>query len=397
MHGHATPDGDIRVCCNADLDLPPIGRMDGTTISDAMSRGEHAMAMRREMMRGLRPDACVRCYDADDSGGVSYRSWANSRWGHLRAELEDGTAADGSISDYRMLYMDVRPSNLCNLACRTCYPGSSSTLAAMERRHDQARHDVPVLLDASSGASVSLLDQLMEHLDTVEEIYFAGGEPLLMDEHLAILEELARRGRYGVRIRYSTNMTSLDRGNVLDLWSRFDRISIVASIDSWGTRAEYLRQGCDWGSVEANLLSVRDRAANVVLTINSVVSVFNFMSMPGFWTYLYDRGILSNDSVGNSWTKLHSSPVFRISNLPIGMRRQGILAIEALSEALARAGRNADAHMGGFREFMDLWDHPDLDPGQTISAIARLDAMHGTRCHDAFPEIAAWLSDNGYS
>jgi molybdenum cofactor biosynthesis enzyme MoaA len=37
-------------------------------------------------------------------------------------------------------------------------------------------------------------------LDYVEQIYFAGGEPLMMAEHYNILDELERRGRFDVRL-----------------------------------------------------------------------------------------------------------------------------------------------------------------------------------------------------
>ena len=40
-----------------------------------------------------------------------------------------------------------------------------------------------------------MFTQLEPHLDYVEQVYFAGGEPLLMAEHYRILEELLRRGR----------------------------------------------------------------------------------------------------------------------------------------------------------------------------------------------------------
>jgi uncharacterized Fe-S cluster-containing radical SAM superfamily protein len=35
-------------------------------------------------------------------------------------------------------------------------------------------------------------NNLEPHLDYVEQIYFAGGEPLLMEEHYRILEELVK-------------------------------------------------------------------------------------------------------------------------------------------------------------------------------------------------------------
>lgn len=394
MHGYASPDGKIRPCCSADGESSVIGDVGTDRFDDAMSRGDAIREMRRQMMAGDRPHACRQCYANDDSGTSSYREWALKSWGHLRAEMEGRTSGDGSLDGFRMLYADVRPSNLCNLTCRTCGPTFSSALAAQARRSPGMDYDGPVMhsIEPSSG----YIDQIMAHADHLEEVYFAGGEPLLMDAHLVILDALARKGRTDVRVRYSTNMTMMDRKGTLDLWKRFANVRVVASIDSWGDRAEYIRPGCDWGSVESGMLEVRRCAPTVVLTINTVVSVFNFLTMREFWLYLYDSGVLPHDSSGNSWTKLYYKPELRMNNLPIDLRRQGILRIEDLVSRLSSSGRYHDSHMQGFREFMGMWDHPDLDATACVETIRRLDEANGSRCHDHLPELAPFLAGNGY-
>jgi hypothetical protein len=66
--------------------------------------------------------------------------------------------------------------------------------------------------------------QLEPHLDYVEQIYFAGGEPLLMEEHYRILDELVRRKRFDVRLIYNTNFTHTDlKGNsVFEYWKQLN-------------------------------------------------------------------------------------------------------------------------------------------------------------------------------
>jgi len=355
------------------------------------------MEMRKQMMAEQRPDVCKQCYAVDDSGGYSYREWAMKQWGHLREGLESETSPDGGISRFRMLYMDVRPSNLCNLQCRTCSPFFSSAIAAELRRNNDPGYSGPVLIKADGNGTRPYMSQLMDHLDHVEEVYFAGGEPLLMDEHRVILEELVRRGKTDVVIRYSTNMSVLDRKHVIDLWKRFRTVKVVASIDSWGERSEYIRLGSDWGKIHDNMLVVRRDAPNVFLTINSVISVFNFLTLREFWLHLYDCGILLKDSYGSSWTKLYYSPLLRMNKLPLDDRRRGILAIEDLAATLSDQGRYVDGHMGGFREYLDLWNHDDIDAADTVEYIRRSDQASGMRCHDVFPELASFLSDNGYA
>ena len=106
-----------------------------------------------------------------------------------------------------MTYWDIRFSNLCNLSCRSCGHIFSSSwykdqvaLAGPEWAKNNS------VLNYAGRFETDMMEQLMEHLDYVEQIYFAGGEPLMMDEHYVILDELERRGRFDVRLIYNTEL-----------------------------------------------------------------------------------------------------------------------------------------------------------------------------------------------
>jgi hypothetical protein len=87
--------------------------------------------------------------------------------------------------------------------------------------------------------------QLEPHLDYVEQIYFAGGEPLLMEEHYQHLEELVKRKRFDVRLIYNTNFTHTDlKGrSVFEYWKQFDQCSSGCQFRWHGAPAEYIRKG----------------------------------------------------------------------------------------------------------------------------------------------------------
>ena len=58
-------------------------------------------------------------------------------------------------------------------------------------------------------SSNDIWDQMLEQFEHVEQFYFAGGEPIIMEEHYRILKELDRRKMYHVRLIYNTNFTKL--------------------------------------------------------------------------------------------------------------------------------------------------------------------------------------------
>jgi organic radical activating enzyme len=100
---------------------------------------------------------------------------------------------------------------LCNLKCRSC-----GHIFSSQWYQDQAKlagpewKDRNTVLNYAGRTETDMWTQLEPHLDYVEQIYFAGGEPLLMEEHYNILEELVKRKRFDVRLIYNTNFTHTD-------------------------------------------------------------------------------------------------------------------------------------------------------------------------------------------
>ena len=108
--------------------------------------------------------------------------------------------------------------------------------------------------DLIKERTIEVWDQLEPHFDTVERIYFAGGEPLMMEEHYRILKRLIKMGRSEVVLIYNTNLSTLNlkKDSVLDLWPQFDRVVIEASLDGSGERGEFVRKGLVWEEWKEN-------------------------------------------------------------------------------------------------------------------------------------------------
>ena len=134
-----------------------------------------------------------------------------------------------------------------------------------------------------------MIEQLYEHLDYVEQIYFAGGEPLLMEEHYNILEELVRRERFDVRLIYNTNFTHTDlKGrSVFEYWKQFRSVAVGASLDGMGHPAEYIRKGTNWYDVVKNRHEMLRVCPNVDFYVSPTLSILNAWHLPSFhreWT-----------------------------------------------------------------------------------------------------------------
>jgi hypothetical protein len=140
------------------------------------------------------------------------------------------------------------------------------------------------VLNYAGQTETDIWEQLIPHLDYVEQIYFAGGEPLMMDEHYNILDELERRGRFDVRLIYNTNFThvKLKDRTVFDYWKKFKSVAVGASLDAMGPRAEYIRKGTNWETVERNRAEMLETCPNVDFYISPTLSIMNAMHLPDF-------------------------------------------------------------------------------------------------------------------
>jgi sulfatase maturation enzyme AslB (radical SAM superfamily) len=126
--------------------------------------------------------------------------------------------------------------------------------------------------------------QLEPQLEYLEQIYFAGGEPLLMEEHYNILEELVKRKRFDVRLIYNTNFTHTDlKGrSVFEYWKQFKSVAVGASLDGHGKPAEYIRKGTVWADVVKNREDMLRICPEVDFYISPTLSILNAKHLLGF-------------------------------------------------------------------------------------------------------------------
>ena len=185
---------------------------------------------------------------------------------------------------------DIRFSNICNFKCRTCGSEFSSQWGAEMNRHHDKTHPIVIHADDHRGG---LLQEVLEQIPNIDLAYFAGGEPLITDEHYTILEEMIRLGRTDITLRYNTNASSIKykHHDILSLWKHFKKIELSCSVDHYGERAEWLRKGTDWGTIESNLLAFR-KLDYVSFQMNTVFSIFNYLTIGEFYEYLMSKDIV---------------------------------------------------------------------------------------------------------
>ena len=241
---------------------------------------------------------------------------------------------DGYLEKFELKYLDIRFSNICNFKCRYC--GESLSSAWGQENRKLVPENRPAVLHASDG-NRKLLDQVIEHLGHTEMMYFAGGEPLVNPEHYEILEFLVNNNLQHVKLWYNSNCSKLTHKeyNIVDIWKKFDSVYVQASLDSFGTRAEYMRHGTNWDVILKNLKEIRKNSPNVEIGINCVVSALNVLTLTDFIDHLIENEILIDLENSNAEKCLYinfyplTNPIyFKLDSLPTSIIHEAIEKID---------------------------------------------------------------------
>ena len=237
-------------------------------------------------------------------------------------------------------------------------------------------------------------DQLLNYLPMVEQVYFAGGEPLIMEEHYKILKELVDIGKaQQVRLIYNTNFTQMSYKdlNVLDLWPEFKDVSVGASLDAMGPRAELIRNGTVWSDVERNREQMIKRCPKVDFYVSATLSVFNHMHVVDFYNDWVSKGLITHQD----WNMnvVQDPEHYRADILPQHMKQ---LVTDVYQDHIAKIephdklGRATNGFKSAVK-FINGTDNSKLIP-QFQRFVKMLDDRRSQKTIDVFPELEDLLN-----
>lgn len=388
MYIHTT--GDVYPCCIAepgDRHLS-LGNVKKQTIEEIWN-GDAYKTLRKNMVEGIQSPNCNQCYIREQSEGRNYRHGSFNMFRKDVPTLIKTTAPDYSLSTVDIKYLDIRFSNLCSFKCRYCSEQFSTSWAAENRKRDK-RITSPGLLHVSDE-NPSFLMSVKKHLHGIEHMYFAGGEPLMTEEHYEILDTLIKYGKTDVKLRYSSNCSTLTFKDydVTNLWSKFSSVDFRASLDSFGQRAEYMRKGTDWPTIVKNIQTIKAQAPNVEVSINCVVSAYNILTLPEFVENLIENDILELSKTMVVLYPISGSYWADVNILPVKLKKE---AKQKLEKCIADQPKNSRI----YHDLTIITNYINLEePNQELWSQFKqfnddLDVVRDEKFTDIFPELAEW-------
>lgn len=390
------PVGTFSSCCVQDDRITnPHSSLENNSLQEVRNN-DYWKQLRKDLINGVEHPSCKDCWHLEKNGNTSLRQIRLDEFKYFLGDklLELEVHNDGSLSDETIYFWDVRQTNLCNMKCIMCGPDYSSLWR--EELIRQHGHDDKLtgnaVIDANQISKEDFFLDIQKGILDVEQFYFAGGEPLISDTHWKILELLIQNKRTDVRLSYNTNLlkTTFKGKNVLDYWKQFDSVRVGVSIDCIGTRAEYVRYGTNWKTVNDNFILLNSTlpdstALNVTTNILSIGGLVDTIAWAKQFSYKNEEhDLLVNNLV-------YSPEHLNIKILPHPIKDRiwknlGTVLSE-LKDKRSKAAIEAE-----------LFNEVDSDHLYNLryafySSVTKLDHIRNTNVKYACPELADWMDE----
>lgn len=181
--------------------------------------------------------------------------------------------------------------------------------------------------------------------------------------------------------------------DVLELWNKFDSVSVGASLDAMGPRAEFMRKGTVWADIEANRRRMQEVCPQVDFYISATVGLINALHVVDFHRTWSEQGFIKPQDFNFN---LLQFPFWqRIDLLPEAMKQQvkekyeSHIAWLKPQDHLTRATK-------GFQSGLDYMMRRDnfKNIEEFKSGMKKIDDIRNENILETFPELAELYEKN---
>lgn len=435
IHLATRPNGDMRLCCTAnasgageDHEVGLIKTEEGRAANfgkdTPMSawNNEYMRSVRRTILNGEIPASCRGCFKEEQHGIVSKRIWETGTWvrdeGVDVEELIRQTQEDGTVPE-ELKYLDLRLGHTCNIKCVMCSPHDSSKWVGDWQKlypiletpevKKQLRWDKKEF-NNKWHEKESFWSELNAQIPNLKQVYFAGGEPLMIREHKRFIEEIINQGYADkILLRYNSNGILVDE-ELISLWSKFRKVKFGVSIDASHERDEYIRFPTKFEDVERTLELLDNTPDNIQVSMATAVQVFNVLHLPDFAKWKLSKnfkkvnvGKVADVQMGGGLFNMHLVHIPTFLNITILPEEYKQQVREKFAEFKTWLWENYTqdddfwkVNPYGWRRWQAILDHMDSEDNSHMLSgfkeyVTKLDSIRGLCAAKVFPELAHLL------
>ena len=237
------------------------------------------LQQRKEMLDGKQPEGCSYCWNIEKTGEMSdrhYRSgepWAMQDFDEIRKNPLD--------DKWTPRYVEVNFNHACNLKCSYCSPQFSTTWGKEVERYGEyptsPPHNMPEHFQGRNRPIPNREDNpyvtafwrwwptLYKNL---KHFRMTGGEPMMDPNTYKVLQYIIDHPKNDLHLNVTSNMCPADpklkmkyfnMAKNICMEDKVEHMMQFVSVDGFGKRAEYIRNGLDFNYMMDNVEEFLDR------------------------------------------------------------------------------------------------------------------------------------------
>ena len=246
-------------------------------------------AFRMEMFGSTGTEICNYCYKDASVGGTSRRHRSNQKSVIFTKQAfnESFTQSPGydqfmfsqgmdGLTNTLPIDLHIDLGNHCNLACKMCWPGASTTIATQYVKWGMdAQQYLGVDWTRDPVVWTRFLNEILT-IPKLKNIHLMGGETLLSPRFEELVDWMILHKKFDVNFSFVTNGTVYNPG-LIEKLKQFPRVGIEISIETATKHNDYIRQGSNVNQVLDNIRKYKQlcSGSDVSVTLRPAISALS--------------------------------------------------------------------------------------------------------------------------
>lgn len=341
-------DGGVKPCCSSGAILGDINKQ---SIQEII-QGPVAQGIRQAIVEQRWHPTCEQCQKIEAMGGRSERIDTFSVGKYDQFE-------NATKETFELHKLDLRWSNLCNLACNYCYEYFSSKWSVLKGIKVNANKS------EAEDSLFTLISENVNTVDSIETLNLLGGEPLLQKQNHKLIELLPNKNYYIL-----TNLSiDLPNNTIAPKLIANPNAGWGVSFDTVGPRFEYVRHGAEWTTFVANLRFLNSQGPKLI-NAHPLYCTYSALNLCEYYEFIIGEGYF--DEV--YWTVLQNIRSLNVFKLPDNFKHKALAELDRCitkygggkydmtalenirSQLITTIGRTGDEWLVKKKEFNE-WKH----------------------------------------
>ncbi|MBY0553279.1 twitch domain-containing radical SAM protein [bacterium] len=275
------------------------------TNSSALHNTKYKKNQRAKMLKGERPAECQYCWNIEDAGDgeqLSDRAYRSADF--FSEDLLQEAIDFGAEGNPSPRFLEIVFSNHCNLKCSYCSPHQSTawyedvSKNGPYRLHDHAHNDLRGLAWLGLLPSPEKTKKYVEAFwawwpelyKELKHLKISGGEPLLDENTYKVFDYVLQNPKKDLQLMLMSNCNPpqalwdkfLKQIKEMAKQNSFDHFMLFYSLDAWGNKAAYVRNGLKFSESLHNVKEFLESTEKTSVTVTSTFNIFSVFSFKEF-------------------------------------------------------------------------------------------------------------------